>query len=152
MRFFLLFFGKCHIISVLLTVYIIHTCVTRMAGFHFSTFQMQKSLNTFLCTVSTMHGLSLHEPNRWIVSRAPLSAHSSTGYMNCRFRGALARRAGILIRTALSSDTMTQPMDADTDLSPDPLPRQKAIILATPTPYRTYKCHSYAIGVTVTLR
>ena len=60
-----------------------------------------------------------------------MSAHICTGYMNCGFRVALARRAGTSIRMALLSGTMTQQMGADTGLLPDWALRQRAIILAT---------------------
>ena len=107
----------------ILKVYIMHTCVVQWADFYLLTCQTQQIWNTFFCTVSTMQGLSLVEPKRWAMSHAPMSAAPST-YKNCTFRAALARKAGISIRTALSSDTMTQQMDADTGLLPDSLPRQ----------------------------
>ena len=69
--------------------------------------QTQQIWNTFFCTVSTMQGLLLVEPKRWTMSHAPMSVAPST-YRNCGFRAALARKAGISIRTALLSDTMTQ--------------------------------------------
>ena len=116
----------------MLKVYIIHSIVARMAGLYFAT--TQKILNAFFSTVSTMQGLSLQEANRWVMSRAPMSSHSRTGYENCSFRAALARRGRILIRTALLSGTMTQPMGVDTGLSPDPQATLMPSFLNPPTP------------------
>ena len=55
------------------------------------------------------------------VCSAHLCRATPSTYKNCGFRIALAQRVGISIRTAPSSDTMTQRMDAGTDLSQDPL-------------------------------
>ena len=52
--------------------------------------------------------------------------------MNWSSRAALAQKATISIRMALSLDTMTHPMGADTGLSQNSLPRLRERILATP--------------------
>ena len=68
-------------------------------------------------------GVYVARSKRWVISHAPMSA-KSVDERNCGFRAASAQKVGILTRMALSSDTMTQRMDADTGLSQNPLTRQ----------------------------
>ena len=93
--------------------YIMHICVVRSADFYLLTYQTQQIWNTFFSTRSQQC-----KGCRWSSQsggRCPThlcrQPPQPTGI--CNFRAALARKAGILIRTAPSSDTMTQQMGAD---------------------------------------